>query len=1257
MGFSRNMFKRNVEPEPEIPQLAQTILSFVQANTWLASYQFVLTHPELLHEEAESILTLLANAAQKDGNDNIREILVDYRSLLRHCREIGIEEAFAGRLNIPPRVLTKYSEMYTSLIVHQRLVDFNQPKVEHCNVENLEPILPLTGHPDVHVESNAKVGTDNLPIVPFQFEADFQEAQAGKHLYRQIGDLGGLDQAIVAWERILQHPAFNGSSSEFHLAACNDGGIVYMSRYWVDGQLNDLNRALQIWQMGMQCSLSHSSYLPLLLSNLGDGLRTRYNHIGQLVDLEESIRVTKIAISSTLSNSPNLPVYLNNLGAGLRDLYFHTGQLTYLEESIRVTQTAIQSASFNNVDVTLYLSNLGAGLHDLYFHTGQLTHLEESLRVTQMAVEYTPSDSPDLPMYLNSLGAALCARYTRMGKLEDLEEAIRAWQIAVENTPIHSPILPSYLNNLGNGLSFRYIHTGQLGDLEESIRATQSAVKYAPADSPDLPIYLNNLGAGLRDRYTRTGQFTDLETAIYVMQTAVSQTSPNSPELARNLNNLGAGLRDRYARTGQFTDLEEAIRIMRASVSQTLSESPELARNLNSLGNGLRDRYIHTGQLADLDEAIHSYQIAIDHTSLGSLDLPSRLNNLGVGLCNRYALSGNLADREEALRVWRDACQHGLNIDREMTLEAANNWGRWALAHQAWEETNDAYAFGLTALEQLYKVQVLRQDRQSWQKDAPDLVINAAYALVRTNQLEQAVMVLEQGRARGLHESLARDQADLRALQHDAPELFAAYEDAAGRLHQLEAVERQQQIGRESNAPPPDWSAHRQQVAEATQLLDEAIARIRQLPDYATFLTPPDFTAVTAAVQPHTPLLYLVTTAVGSLGLLVQQAPPASNETVTITPIWADTFTEVDLNTFLVQQEDGQVIGGYLPGQLGQTAWLRASLANGLPQLGEKLMGPIAARLHDLDPDLKQVTLVPTGRLSLLPLHAAPYLQNDGETTFIDKFTVSYAPSAQTLAHSQQKLTQNGNHELPWLLAVGNPLPSKASSLPFARLEAEEIAEFFSDRAYLFCETAAHYEAVTAHLPQSAYLHFSCHGIFDTEQPLASGLLLSDSRLLTLADILDQFSLPQARLVVLSACQTAITDFQNVPDEVVGLPAGFLQAGVPGVVGSLWSVNDLSTMLLMRRFYELHMNEDNPLSPAEALRQAQFWLRDVTIEELINLFEKLMQTAPDRPHEAHMRMPYADAAALYRESVFAEDWGERPFAHPYYWAAFTFTGV
>jgi CHAT domain-containing protein len=115
---------------------------------------------------------------------------------------------------------------------------------------------------------------------------------------------------------------------------------------------------------------------------------------------------------------------------------------------------------------------------------------------------------------------------------------------------------------------------------------------------------------------------------------------------------------------------------------------------------------------------------------------------------------------------------------------------------------------------------------------------------------------------------------------------------------------------------------------------------------------------------------------------------------------------------------------------------------------------------------------------------------------------------------------------------------------------------------------------------------------------------------LTVGDLLDVGGRPQARLAFLSACETGLIGTE-LPDEVVGLAAGFMQAGTAGVVSTLWSVADESTALLAERFYENWKGQG--MSPLEALVAAQQWLRDEA----------------DRGR----------------------------WAHPYYWAAFTLTGV
>jgi CHAT domain-containing protein len=73
-------------------------------------------------------------------------------------------------------------------------------------------------------------------------------------------------------------------------------------------------------------------------------------------------------------------------------------------------------------------------------------------------------------------------------------------------------------------------------------------------------------------------------------------------------------------------------------------------------------------------------------------------------------------------------------------------------------------------------------------------------------------------------------------------------------------------------------------------------------------------------------------------------------------------------------------------------------------------------------------------------------------------------------------------------------------------------------------------------------------------------------------------------LVVLSACETALGKEIN-GEGLVGLTRGFMYAGAPRVVASLWKVDDVATASLMERFYKAILKEG--IRPAAALRQAQ----------------------------------------------------------------------
>jgi len=126
-----------------------------------------------------------------------------------------------------------------------------------------------------------------------------------------------------------------------------------------------------------------------------------------------------------------------------------------------------------------------------------------------------------------------------------------------------------------------------------------------------------------------------------------------------------------------------------------------------------------------------------------------------------------------------------------------------------------------------------------------------------------------------------------------------------------------------------------------------------------------------------------------------------------------------------------------------------------------------------------------------------------------------------------------------------------------------------------------------------------------------------------------------ARLVFLSACDSAGATIGVA--QVVSLPAMLVAAGTKAVISSYWPVDEMATLLLVSRFYELWQGGSN-MAPSEALERAKGWLSSSTASTL-------RQACP----------PDALATRAGRGLSEAPD-DSLPYWHPWFWAAFALTG-
>ena len=224
--------------------------------------------------------------------------------------------------------------------------------------------------------------------------------------------------------------------------------------------------------------------------------------------------------------------------------------------------------------------------------------------------------------------------------------------------------------------------------------------------------------------------------------------------------------------------------------------------------------------------------------------------------------------------------------------------------------------------------------------------------------------------------------------------------------------------------------------------------------------------------------------------------------------------------------------------------------------------------------------------------------------------------------------------------------------IPGTRLEAEMIAGLDGMGGALLLvgpeasERRLFEASVSEALSRCRYVHLATHGYADGERPELSCLVLAraprdeeyDGRL----DMREVFHLKlDADLVVLSACRSGLGKHLG-GEGMVGLSTAFFFAGTPAVVMSLWRVSDVSTALLMRRFYE---NLADDRSKSSALAEAKAWLRHLRRSDL----EKLRRESPELASVTRG----LGAPQRVDKGELADD---KPFAHPYYWAPFVLTG-
>ncbi len=206
------------------------------------------------------------------------------------------------------------------------------------------------------------------------------------------------------------------------------------------------------------------------------------------------------------------------------------------------------------------------------------------------------------------------------------------------------------------------------------------------------------------------------------------------------------------------------------------------------------------------------------------------------------------------------------------------------------------------------------------------------------------------------------------------------------------------------------------------------------------------------------------------------------------------------------------------------TPWLDA-MNFVLKEIGQRLMKPLASKLLELN--VTSVTLVPSGLLTLLPLHAAII---GPDLPFGERFETRYVASATLLARCHARLPAKQTPS-PYLVAVVNP----DHTLGFADAQLERVARFFpKDRRLIASGKMAQRNWLHEHSDQADFLEFATYSSFDPQKPESSFILLagseqenmqSNNNRLLLGEIFSgMLRLKSGSTVFLNSCESGMTD-------------------------------------------------------------------------------------------------------------------------------------
>ena len=852
--------------------------------------------------------------------------------------------------------------------------------------------------------------------------------------------------------------------------------------------------------------------------------------------------------------------------------------------------------------------------------------------------------APGVPLSPHDIGIVhdlLCQAYARRSAgshAVNLEAAVRHGEAALapndsEDSAFGPELRAACHTNLASAYLFRG-HGERAENIELALRHTERALEVRTRERyPYQWAILQNMCGRLFLERVYGDAAANVERAIGHFEASIEvRTRDDYPEKwADTVTHLANAYRSQKGGDAAG-NLEKAIDLYRSTFDVRTREAYPTQWLVNeiNLATSYLDRIAGTpadnARLAmeGLRRAVETARLDVDPSLWGAAfhNLAETVLRIGEGE-RKDVLNSAIEHYRQALRGFAADAFPAEHLNTQQRL------GEALFELERWDEAHQAFTAAAAASNVLYTESFTEVGRRAALAKIGSLHALDAWCLLQSGHFDSALERLERGKTRLLSEALALDAGALDRLDAAGRDAIGIARDAVRALeNQMRSPEAAGQ--RDDRALAEALAQARRELAASIQRARAAFPAV--MPDS------PSAATILQGIPAGSALVAPVLTPAGTAVFIV----PAGAQAVDAGHVLRLEFDDAALRALL--SGDGGWLAGFFSRDSHPDLWQDTIAATGR-QLWNGLMGPIAARLAQLG--IHHALLMPQGGLGLLPLHAAWCEEAGARRYFIDDCSITYVAGAavQKLCVERLQRARADATDGASLLAVIDP----THDLEFALLEGEHVARTFrAGRVVVLSGDAATPDSVRQ--ATATHVHFACHGNYDWEDPMRSALWLARSAPLSLAQVMGEVRFERTQLVALSACETGISDIRAAPDEYVGLPAGFLLAGAPAVVSTLWAVNDLSTALLMGRFYALLFDGEH--DAAAALADAQRWLRELTAVELARLFAGEEKAVLARAAGVSVEEITESFERFERETPT-----ECPFQEPFHWGAFIYMGA